>query len=84
MNKQECCKILEIDSCMSKIDLNELFEKRISIRYAICNDNNINWGYMFMGATPSKFNIFDRLEIKQKLKSALTKKAKKILLDTNF
>ena len=34
--------ILEIDSCMSKIDLNELFEKRISIRNAICNDNNIN------------------------------------------
>ena len=29
-------------------------------------------------------HIFDRLEIMQKLKSALTKKAKKILLDTNF
>ena len=29
-------------------------------------------------------HIFDRLEIMQKLKSALTKKAKKILIDTNF
>ena len=33
--------ILQIDSCSSNIDLNFLYEKRVSVRDAICKKNNI-------------------------------------------
>lgn len=81
--------ILEIESCKNKIPLDQLFEKRVNLRHALCNEEKINCLSFLQPFAGVHGRQIEKLQSKQYQKKLLKKynilkKSKRYVVDLGY